>query len=290
MNHKTFTKLLGVLGVLLLVWAICNLTSVHAGVPKLINFEGKLTQEDGTPIKGTKEMTFRIYDSADAAIPRWVEKREVTVDDNGFYSILLGSVEPFDPHDPPMKFDDAYWLGVEVSETGEMSPRYQIGAAPYAINADMVDGKDSTKIVPSGVIVMWSGTLATIPDGWHLCDGTNGTPDLRDRFILGVPPGQEPGKTGGAHSRALTVANLPAHNHPASCSIAGAHTHGVEQKGGDAGGARDFMHRLWSGGVHYNHMTSAGNHRHTITIGYTGSGTAFDNRPAYFTLAFIMKL
>lgn len=118
----------------------------------------------------------------------------------------------------------------------------------------------------------------------------NETPDLRDRFILGVPPEQEPGKTGGAHWRELTVANLPPHNHSASCSVAGAHTHGVEQKGGDKGSACDFMHRLWSGGVHYNHMTSAGAHKHTITIGNTGNGTVFDNRPAYFTLAFIMKL
>lgn len=40
--------------------------------------------------------------------------------------------------------------------------------------------------VPSGVIVMWSGTIATIPSGWFLCDGTNSTPDLRNRFIVGA--------------------------------------------------------------------------------------------------------
>jgi len=284
MNHKTFTKLFKVLGVLLLVSTICNLTSLYGEVPKLINFEGKLTQQDGTtPIKGTKEMTFRIYKSADAGIPIWFETREVTID-NGFYSILLGSDEPFDPQ---MKFDNAYWLSVQVSGEDEMSPRYQIGAVPYAINADMVDGKDSKELIPPGVIVMWSGTIASIPSGWQLCDGTNGTPDLRDRFILGVPAGQEPGQTGGAHSRALTVANLPPHNHSASCSTAGAHTHGVDRRGGDEGTARDFMHR---DGGYTNDMTSAGNHTHTITIGNTGSGAAFDNRPAYFTLAFIMKL
>jgi len=287
MNRKSFTNLLRVLGVFVLVSIVWHLTSVHAGVPKLINFEGKLTEIDGTPISGKKTITFRIYDSETGPIPPiWMETREVVID-NGFYSILLGSVNGFPSS---MKFDTAYWLSVQVSGEDEMSPRYQIGAVPYAINADMVDGKDLTQIVPRGVIVMWSGTIGSIPNGWHLCDGTDGTPDLRDRFILGIPPGQEPGQTGGAHSRALTVANLPTHNHPASCSIAGAHTHGVEQRGGDAGSARDFMHRLWGGTVHYDHMTSAGDHTHTITIGNTGSGTAFDNRPAYFTLAFIMKL
>lgn len=40
--------------------------------------------------------------------------------------------------------------------------------------------------VPAGVIVQWSGTIATIPAGWKLCDGTLGTPDLRDKFIVGA--------------------------------------------------------------------------------------------------------
>lgn len=42
----------------------------------------------------------------------------------------------------------------------------------------------ATSTLPSGVIVMWSGS--SIPSGWALCDGTNGTPDLRDRFIVGA--------------------------------------------------------------------------------------------------------
>ncbi len=52
-------------------------------------------------------------------------------------------------------------------------------------------------VVP-GIIVMWSGPRADIPEGWALCDGTNGTPDLRDRFILSVGDGEETGGTGGS--------------------------------------------------------------------------------------------
>ena len=40
--------------------------------------------------------------------------------------------------------------------------------------------------VPNGAIIMWSGTVATIPDGFSLCDGSNGTPDLRNRFVIGA--------------------------------------------------------------------------------------------------------
>jgi len=50
---------------------------------------------------------------------------------------------------------------------------------------------------PSGLIVMWSGLLSAIPSGWLLCDGDNGTPDLRSKFIKGSAPGVEPGVTGG---------------------------------------------------------------------------------------------
>jgi hypothetical protein len=46
--------------------------------------------------------------------------------------------------------------------------------------------------VPPGGIIMWSGTLATVPTGWALCDGTNGTPDLRDKFVWGVSSSQDP--------------------------------------------------------------------------------------------------
>lgn len=49
---------------------------------------------------------------------------------------------------------------------------------------------------------MWSGLLSAIPSGWHLCDGTNGTPDLRSRFIKGAAPGSNPGTVGGASTHA----------------------------------------------------------------------------------------
>ena len=69
--------------------------------------------------------------------------------------------------------------------------------------------------VPTGVIVMWSGLLVNIPVGYNLCDGTLGTPDLRDRFLVGAAAGNDPGGTGGAST----------HTH------AGHSNHGVTQPG-----------------------------------------------------------
>ena len=54
------------------------------------------------------------------------------------------------------------------------------------------------EVVPSGFIGMWSGSASTIPTGWALCDGTNGTPNLTDRFVLGAGKAYQPGATGGA--------------------------------------------------------------------------------------------
>jgi len=221
---------------------------------------------------------------------------------------------------------------------------------------------------PRGIIVMWSGTLANIPSGYALCDGSLGTPDLRDRFILSVNTAENPGGTGGAHSVTLTTAQLPAHTHAgttnsdgghthtASTASAGAHTHtGTTNSGGShthdmthghsindpghthsvrgsdsfSGGGNTFetddssseqpvtsssnttgisvntfSGNTGSGGTHTHTFTSdsggshthtvtvnsVGDHNHTFTTGSTGSGSAVDNRPAFYKLAFIMKL
>ena len=61
--------------------------------------------------------------------------------------------------------------------------------------------------VPSGAILIWSGASNAIPSGYVLCDGQNGTPDLRDRFIIGAGSSYSVGSTGGAteHSHANTT-------------------------------------------------------------------------------------
>ena len=67
------------------------------------------------------------------------------------------------------------------------------------------------KLVPSGVILMWSGSTDTIPAGWALCNGQDGTPDLTDRFILGAGQTYQPGTTGGAATVTPSVAARSAH-------------------------------------------------------------------------------
>ena len=102
---------------------------------------------------------------------------------------------------------------------------------------------------PSGGIIMWSGTIASIPSGWYFCNGSNGTPDLRDRFIIGASA-----DNGGAAKTNITTAYtqtggtkdavVVSHTHTASSSSSvsdPSHTHysygSGAFNGGDAGGA-----------------------------------------------------
>jgi microcystin-dependent protein len=144
-------------------------------------------------------------------------------------------------------------------------------------------------MVPSGGIIMWSGSVASIPSGWLLCDGTSGTPDLRNRFVVGAGDSYAVGATGGADSVTLTEAQMPAHGHSGSTNSAGSHTHSVvigdafiQDAAGGGGG--------WYGAGPRNFTTSsAGDHTHTVTVGNTGGGSSHENRPPYYALAFIQK-
>jgi microcystin-dependent protein len=143
--------------------------------------------------------------------------------------------------------------------------------------------------IPPGLIAMWSGSAANVPSGWALCDGSNGTPDLRDRFIVGAGGSYNVGSTGGAAQVTLTVGQLPSHSHQGTISNAGAHTHTYygNTYGMIAGMGGDNAIRYPG----TNRQTSeSGSHSHTFTIQATGGGQPHENRPPYYALAYIMKL
>ena len=91
--------------------------------------------------------------------------------------------------------------------------------------------------IPSGIITMWSGASDAIPSGWWLCDGQNGTPDLRNRFIVGAGSSYEVGNTGGSDSVTLTTEQMPPHTHGFSLTAAssGSHSHTLSETTGSGG-------------------------------------------------------
>jgi microcystin-dependent protein len=150
--------------------------------------------------------------------------------------------------------------------------------------------------IPAGLISMWSGSIGSIPAGWYLCDGSNGTPNLTDRFVVGAGSTYAVNGTGGATSVTLTTNNLPAHTHTATSVVTDpTHQHNVgsndstAQPGGDAGN-QEFVRNSGAG----NGPTTTTNFTSTgITVATTnastGSGTSFSILPTYYALAFIQK-
>lgn len=138
----------------------------------------------------------------------------------------------------------------------------------------------------SGMIMMWSGTIATIPSGWLLCNGSNGTPDLRNRFIVGAAV-----DSGGVANTTITGANtqtggskdatVVSHNHTIT-DPGHFHTYGGARQV-QAGGDNDGPYV--SGSTSYNTSTKTTG----ITIDTSGSSGTNANLVPYYALAFIMK-
>jgi hypothetical protein len=134
--------------------------------------------------------------------------------------------------------------------------------------------------IPAGLISIWSGAIGAVPSGWYLCDGTNGTPDLRNRFIVGAGSTYSVGGNGGS-ADSITVT----HTHTATSTDAG-HTH-TTQTYGTGGTALAGGSGTTTG---YGAITSStGFASVTTTNANAGVSGTNANLPPYWALAYIMK-
>ncbi|MBI2919661.1 MAG: tail fiber protein [Planctomycetes bacterium] len=134
--------------------------------------------------------------------------------------------------------------------------------------------------IPKGVICLWSGRLDEMPPGWALCDGANGTPNLVARFVRGISTATtNPGTTGGADS--VTVVQN-AHQHDLPMAIDGSSNLKVKNVYGT--GSSQTLNLL------LNPSISSASTAVLLSASKTPTNQAHDNRPAYYELAFIMKL
>lgn len=152
--------------------------------------------------------------------------------------------------------------------------------------------------IPTGGIIMWSGSIASVPTGWFLCDGTNSTPDLRNKFIIGASADAagiaKTSVTGSAtQSGGSKDAIAVAHTHTGTTTSNGAHSHNLTNvypgPATYSGGASAYV--PWTGTVNGTAATtdSAGAHTHSFITDSTGSSGTDANLPPYYALAFIMK-
>ncbi len=136
--------------------------------------------------------------------------------------------------------------------------------------------------VPTGCILLWSGSLGSVPSGWVLCDGTNSTPDLRNRFVIAAGSTYAVDATGGSadsivvsHTHTATVTD-PGHNHSVTARYNGASVTGV---------ASTFANQNVGDSFTTNTATTG------ISVSNASAGTSGTNAnlPPYYGLAYIMK-
>ena len=261
--------------------AIIACLSASAQLPQVISYQGRLSAS-GTNFTGVADFGFALV-SRDGTDIYWSNDGSASQPSNaisiavtsGLFSVLLGDVALSNmvAVSATVFTNSEVWLRIWV-RTGtnafvRLEPDQRITAVGYAMMAASVTdgaitdrhvsqqaGISAAKIsglpqIPQGIIVMWSGSLTNIPAGWVLCDGSNGSPNLRDRFVVGASAVRSVGATGGSE----------AHSHSASTGIGSTRT-------GDGGG---------TGG-------SRSDHTHPVTV------TTTNHLPPFYALAFIRKL
>jgi hypothetical protein len=166
-----------------------------------------------------------------------------------------------------------------------------IPAAPTAANGTNTTQIATTAFVtasvtngfPSGGIVLWSGSVASIPSGWFLCNGSNGTPDLRNRFVVGAGSTYAVGATGGS-ADAIVVS----HTHSATSVVTDpGHVHSLPNQAFDPLG--NNVDDAASSGSKGNTGSAVTGITVATTIASTGSSGTNANLPPYYALAYIMK-
>jgi len=185
-------------------------TTANAGVPHLINYQGKLTKTDGTAYAvGEYKISISIYDHPTGGALVWgPQVFNSTPLVYGHFNIILGPTDTTSRDIVSAFASENAYLEIKVNNDPPITPRQQILSAPYAVNSENaqnattaanLNGRSPNWYVPVGTIVAYWG--ATAPAGWLICDGSsipsgytalramagNTTPDLRNMFLRGKP-------------------------------------------------------------------------------------------------------
>jgi len=179
-----------------------------------------------------------------------------------------------------------FWAESEATFTGPIKAAGTVTAPAFA-----GDG-----VIPVGGIIMWGGTIAAIPPGWALCNGQtvngNVTPDLRDRFIVGAGASYPVANTGGAAQVTMSEAQMPPHSHSYKDGFFSERLSDDPnyQKVPPNGGWDDYPFSPFFIG---SHSTDDDNNRiwwRILNTNPAGSGQPQENRPPWYSLAYIMRV
>jgi microcystin-dependent protein len=158
------------------------------------------------------------------------------------------------------------------------------GTSSFTGAVTLTGGIAGGGFIPTGGIIIWSGAANAIPTGWLLCNGSSGTPDLRNRFVVGAGSTYAVGATGGSadaivvsHTHTATVTD-PGHSHTVTAS-----TNISYDKPGSNKGASEFNQT--SSSIIVESATTG----ISVSNASTGSSGTNANLPPYYALCYIMK-
>ena len=154
------------------------------------------------------------------------------------------------------------------------------------------DGSNLTGISAfvTGMIILWSGAANAIPSGWYLCNGSNGTPDLRGRFVVGYHDGNgdyDVNDTGGAETVTLSTSQIPSHDHSFSGSGSSSHSHSFTVNN-EYDQLFHPKQSMIARGENKSGTESYGTSSATVSLSISGttnsagSGGSHENRPPYY--------
>ena len=144
-----------------------------------------------------------------------------------------------------------------ISASGDLSYNSSTGVMSITVPSSFV----------TGMIIIWSGSSGSIPSGWVLCNGSNSTPDLRNRFVVGAGDSYSVDDTGGSNTVTLSTANLPSHTH--SFSGSASHSHTIDNHTHSFSGSASHSHTInnhthsFSGSGSASHSHTINNHTHS---------------------------
>jgi microcystin-dependent protein len=214
------------------------------------------------------------------------QSKSIISNSGDFYDEVVVGSESTYPSDEKIKQKECL---IRVYKGSETVPRASLRLMRYSVEASSV---------PQGTILSWFGQLANIPSGFAVCDGKNGTPDLRNRFIVGAGDAYKLSDIGGEDAVKLEPSQTSSHYHTFGYHNANNNgyfittaskkinaslpsgTHPAKWNGSGGGGWYGWDGSGWAGGQ--NLVTS-------LTV-VTEAQKPHENRPPYYALHYIMKL
>jgi hypothetical protein len=233
-----------------------------------------------------------------------VQEGDVAIQTNVSSSFIFTGGDNVAPNWQIIDFDAVGAIdGEDIDPSGISGANINSASAGQLIESDGSGGLQFASPaggVPTGGIIMWSGSIANIPSGFSLCDGTNGTPDLTDRFVVGAGGSEAVGDTGGTDTQSVNVSVSGTTDDAAfqgqdvsliTISNNNTFPSKIYQQNSNGPGYSVFLNNADSG--QQTNLVDQGRGfgpGKPLRADFSGSGSdSFDNRPAYYALAYIMK-